>query len=69
MAFGWTWEYIDQNMTLPRLQSMNRYWKKFPPMHVLVAGYLGVGAFKEEAETMSFDQLLSEIHASGMPIK
>lgn len=56
-------------MTLPRLQSMNRYWKKFPPMHVLVAGYLGVGAFKEEAETMSFDQLLSEIHASGMPIK
>ena len=40
---GWTWEYIDQNMTLPRLEDLNRYWAQYPPMHRLVAAYLGFG--------------------------
>ena len=40
---GWTWEYIDQNMTLPRLTALNKYWQKYPPVHCLIAAYLGVG--------------------------
>lgn len=30
-------------MDLPRLEAMNKYWEKFPPLHVMVAAYLGIG--------------------------
>lgn len=29
-------------MTLPRLKAMGLYWKKNPPLHLLVAGFMGV---------------------------
>jgi hypothetical protein len=41
---GWTWEYIDDHMTIPRLSAMTRYWNQNPPVHVLVAGYIGYEA-------------------------
>lgn len=28
-------------MTIPRLAAMSRYWKQHPPMHVLLAAYVG----------------------------
>jgi hypothetical protein len=28
-------------MTLPRLNAMNEYWESNPPMHQLLAGYVG----------------------------
>lgn len=40
-CFGWTWEYIDENMTMERLASCDLYWKESPPIHILVAQYLG----------------------------
>jgi hypothetical protein len=43
MTFGWTWEYVDQHMTLPRLSILNRYWKKHPPVHCMLAMYFGIG--------------------------
>lgn len=46
---GWTWEYIDDFMTVPRLKSLNLYWKIRPPVHVSVAGYLGIGKEEEKA--------------------
>lgn len=44
MAFpGWTWEYIDEWMTLPRLYAIFKYWgESRPPVHWMVAGFLGV---------------------------
>jgi len=39
---GWTWEYIAENIDLPRLESMNRYWRKSPPLHLMVQAYLGI---------------------------
>jgi hypothetical protein len=41
---GWTWEYIDNHMTIPRLSTMTRYWSQNPPVHVLVAEYMGYEA-------------------------
>lgn len=29
-------------MDLPRLYAMNDYWDSHPPMHVMVAAYLGI---------------------------
>lgn len=40
-CFGWTWEYVDDNMTLERLNAMELYWKENPPLHILVANYMG----------------------------
>lgn len=36
-ATGWTWEYIDENMTLPRLAVMNKHWNVAPPVHISLA--------------------------------
>jgi len=34
---GWTWEYIDDYMTLPRLEALTRYARNAPPVHVSAA--------------------------------
>lgn len=39
-----TWEYIGAHMTIPRLDAFNRYWERNPPVHMLVAAYMGIGA-------------------------
>lgn len=43
---GWTWDYIADNMDIPRLMELKKYWAKNPPLHMMVKGYLGLG--KEE---------------------
>jgi hypothetical protein len=41
---GWTYEYIDDHMTIPRVLEINAYQAKCPPLHIMVAGYLGIGS-------------------------
>ena len=68
---GWTWEYVGQNMTLPRLAVMQDYWKVNPPMHRLckvIAASLGVKF--ETKEVPKFDNaeifgLLNAAKAAG----
>jgi hypothetical protein len=40
---GWTWEYIDAQMTIPRLLAINEYQSNAPPLHIMVASYFGLG--------------------------
>lgn len=54
---GWTWEYIDDHMTVPRLSTFTEYWKSHPPMHLLVAAYLGVESPKENKKMSEADIL------------
>jgi hypothetical protein len=35
-------------MTVPRLKAMTAYWQHSPPVHMMVAAYLGIGGKKEE---------------------
>lgn len=37
---GWDWDYVLWNVDLPRLRSLNLYWKNHPPVHQLVAAYM-----------------------------
>jgi hypothetical protein len=46
MTFGWTFEYIDEFVTLPQLKEMSHFWEKNPPIHRMVATYLGYGKNK-----------------------
>ena len=39
---------MEKNVDLPRLEQLTRYWRKFPPVHVLVAQYVGYKGPKED---------------------
>jgi hypothetical protein len=47
---GWTWDYVEWNVDLPRLRSLHKYWRRNPPIHVLVAAYMKYEP-KEEVRT------------------
>lgn len=50
---GWTYEYVRDEFDLAGLRRMYRYWNEHPPVHELVAGYMGVGAKKSKAKASS----------------
>ena len=40
-ATGWSWEYVDQHMTLPRLDAFLEDWRQTPAIESLAAWYMG----------------------------
>ena len=42
MCTGWSWDTIDRDMDLIRLATLNRYWDRHPPLHLMVQSYLGI---------------------------
>jgi hypothetical protein len=73
-CFGWTWEYIDEFVTLPRLKEITAYQKKHPALHELVAAFMGVGTKKgpkqvDAAETNNMDQFFAEMGALGVDLQ
>lgn len=57
-ATGWTWEYIDEFMTLPRYEEMREYWDDNPPVHIMVAAYLGHGEKQGQQDGGSIEELM-----------
>lgn len=41
------WDDVLDQLDLPSLGAFTRYWKRHPPVHVLVAAYLGVESADE----------------------
>lgn len=39
---GWTYDYIEESMTLPRFHELADYWQGNPPLHLMVKSYLGI---------------------------
>lgn len=53
---GWTWEYIDENMTLYRLAAFTNHWLEYPPVHISFTGFIrGLGGKKRPAQTSADD--------------
>lgn len=55
-------------MDLPRLEAMNTYWRNHPPLHLMVAAYLGI---KSEPKSTAGGQpdlvaLLAQFPQAGM---
>ena len=46
---GWTWAEVGR-LTIPRLRALHRQWRSRPPVHHLVAAYLGYDAEGTEAK-------------------
>lgn len=44
MSTGMSWDQARHEMDIPRLEALNRYWKHSPPVHQLVARYMGIKA-------------------------
>ena len=42
MSTGWTFDQVAEQFDLPRLKAMIAYWKHKPPVHVMIASYLGI---------------------------
>jgi len=45
---GWTWDYIEDELDVPRLSALSSHWRSHPPTHVLVAAYVGFKAPQED---------------------
>lgn len=46
---GWTWEYVDEEMTIPRIMGFRAVWKQTPPLRVALAALLkGFGGGSDE---------------------
>jgi len=58
---GWSWEYIDDQMDIPRLLKMNRYWRTNPPVREMVQAYLGIAADddKPARQDSNVDELIA----------
>jgi hypothetical protein len=57
-ATGWTWEYIDENMTLYRLACFTHHWLDSPPVHTAFAGFLkGMGGKSKRPQGVEVDEM------------
>jgi len=68
---GWTYEYVRDEFDLTGLRRMYRYWSEHPPVHELVAGYMGISAPKKSRAkaSSSLRDFASEMGASFNGIK
>jgi hypothetical protein len=69
---GWTWEYVRDEFDLTGLRRMYRYWSEHPPVHELVAGYMGIGTPKKSKSKTTSNNLrdfASEMSAGFNGIK
>jgi hypothetical protein len=70
-ATGWTWEYIGQCLTWPRLEAMHAHWRRYPPVHISVALFTGSGTRASASKPKAAnDQADAETaaYAQSMPI-
>lgn len=60
---GWTWEYVDGHMTFPRFYALLDHWQKHPPVHLLVAAFLGYGEKTRRPGTLN--ELVADFKQAG----
>jgi hypothetical protein len=58
---GWTWDYVEDTLTAPRMIALYEYWNKHPPVHKLVAAYMGL---KPPGAQSGFGEFLAEVQAT-----
>jgi len=53
-------------MTIPRLSEMTDYWADYPPAHVMIAQYFGIGKSKDKPSEIDGDgNSLFDLFPSG----
>lgn len=39
---GWTWDYVEDTLTMDRLKALQAYWADCPPIQAMIAAYFGI---------------------------
>jgi hypothetical protein len=54
---------------LHELAALTRYWRKYPPVHIAVAGYLGLNKSKQQATPQTKDEVMRELSTVAGPAR
>ena len=60
VSTGMTWEEVREQFDVPRVKALNAYLEQYPPVHQLVAAYVGHKPKKESSER-DLEQLIMSI--------
>ena len=63
MCTGFTYDQVGEQFDLPRLRAMQKYWEGNPPIHIMVARYLGIKAKTEDEPAADNEGLLAALEA------
>jgi len=58
---GWTWDYVENTLSVLRLKALHKEWWHHPPLPLMVASYLGI----EPVEQGTHEELLGRLGAAG----
>jgi hypothetical protein len=58
---GWTWDYVADNVDIPRLTYLRDYWSQFPPLPIAVAHYIGAAKPKAKLTSSSQEKQAEEL--------
>lgn len=62
---GYTYEYIDNHMTLPKLAALTKYWSAIPPIGTLLAGIALHVGYDYTKKAPTGDALLAQAKAEA----
>ena len=63
-TLGWAWSTAEAELDLHRLHALTRHWRQCPPVHVLVAAYLGYEAPRTVGATTEATGELAQVLSS-----
>ena len=77
---GWTYEYVDNRMTLPRFRDFIDHWRDAPPLRVALSALLGAAGGKKakvqgdstsikETADSELARTIEELSALGIPLE
>jgi hypothetical protein len=49
---------VDSEIDLPRLFALNKYFREFPPVHILVAAFVG---YKKPDDTVNSEEDMAHL--------
>lgn len=71
-ATGWTWDYLDECLTLPRLNALLKHWQSSPPVHItsaLVAGIQPAMSTRPKIKEVTNADLVANMHSDPRKVK
>ncbi len=56
---GWTWDYVESTLTMPRLKALHEEWQRHPPVPILIAAWLGIKPKEEGTPGDLVDRIMA----------
>lgn len=60
---GMPWDRVEDELDIPRLAAMNEHWRKHPPVHIMVAAYLGYEPKAQKRESVNSPEEIEKLIA------